>query len=306
MAVSAANKTARTIRMRTYAKLNLFLRVLGTRPDGYHELETILHGIKISDDIEVTSTHSGRLEIHMHFGGGLLGSLPSPEDNVIGEVARHLLAEGAVNDGLEVKVEKNIPIGAGLGGGSGNAAGVLLALNELWGADLPRERILTMAASIGSDVPYCIDGGTALATARGDELAALPAPAVMWFVLGVSHSPLLTKDVYSHWEPSQSAQDVGTAPMTMALGAGDVAEVAALLHNDLEPAIFKLRPDLEKRKDALLRAGALGASVTGSGPTLFGIGRDEAHTQEIAARVENEFDSTIVVSSQSVCVERLD
>ena len=295
-----------TIRMRTNAKVNLFLSVLGRRPDGYHEVETILHGIKLSDDIEVSSTDTGRVEIDMRFDDGLTGELPAPEDNVIWAVANSLLERGALNEGLHVELTKRIPIGAGLGGGSGNAAGVLVALNELWDTGIARDELSRIAGTLGADVPFCIGGGTALATGRGEEITNLPAPDDLIFVLGMSNEPLYTRDIYERWAAGSARPDQGSAPITLALGGGDVREIASLLHNDLEPAIFSVRPELEHKKQVLVDAGALGSLVSGSGPTVFGVVASEHEGETIAAAVAQHFDRTLVVRSQPECIERLD
>ena len=294
------------IRMRTHAKVNLFLRVLGARADGYHEVETILHGIKLSDEIEVETTGSGRVDIDMRFADGLQGELPAPEDNVVSVVASMLVERGAMNEGLRVRLTKRIPIGAGLGGGSGNAAGVLVALNELWRTDIGPDDLLAMAGTVGADVPFCIAGGTALATGRGDEVTPLPAPEDLCFVLGMSDEPLYTRDVYEVWETDDAGAAASSAPMTLALGGADVREIATLLHNDLEPAVFKLRPELVEKKAAMLEGGALGALVSGSGPTVFGIARTPEEAPALAERVGSQFDRTLIVGSQSSCIERLD
>ena len=306
MAIETESRTAQAVRMRTYAKLNLFLRVLGPRPDGYHEIETILHGIKLADDVEIIPTSSGKVEIEMTLAEHLRGEVPAQEENVIWEVASSLLERGARNDGVLIRIVKRIPIGAGLGGGSGNAAGALVVLNELWDTRLDNEQLLKSAGALGSDVPYCIHGGTALATARGDELTPLPAPDALWFVLGISHEALFTKDIYEMWEALGAAPEVKSAPMTLALGGSDPAEIASLLHNDLESVVVRLRPELLNKKEVMLRAGALGSCITGSGPTVFAIARDEAHAQEIAVAVANAFDNVMVVPSSSVCIERFE
>ena len=295
-----------SIRMRTNAKINLFLRVLGARNDGYHEIETILHGINLYDDIEVDVTSEGSTQVDMKFADGLHGELPGEKDNVVSHVIDLLIRRGALNEGLKISLTKRIPIGAGLGGGSGNAAGVLVALNELWKLDIEPDELNVLAGEIGSDVPYCVGGGTALATSRGEELTPLPAPDDMNFVLGISHEPLFTRDVYTRWKATEQGPIVGSAPMTLALGGQDVAEIAPLVYNELEPTVFELRPELEAKKQAFLDAGALGASVTGSGPTIFALARDEAHAREVAGAVDGLFDRTLVVRSQSECIERLD
>ena len=293
-----------TVRFRTNAKVNLFLRVLGRRADGYHEIETILQVIRLSDEIEVATTDTGRIEVAMSWVDGGSGTLPREDENLIVRAATHLLESGASNDGVAVTVKKRIPIAAGLGGGSGNAAGALVVLSELWGLGYERDRLRELAASIGSDVPFCIDGGTALATARGEKLTPLPSPETIWFVLGVTDEPMLTRNVYDAWDDLPVPDEVGSALMTLALGAGDVAEVASLLHNDLEPAVFLLRPELEKKKQRLAEAGALGACVSGSGPTIYGVAADEDHARKLAAAVEDDFDRVIVTVSQADCIER--
>ncbi len=276
------------------------------RPDGYHELESIFHGVGLADEIEVAATSSGKVEVEMVLEEGLGGRLPEASENLVSEAAAVLLEHGATNPGVAIKVLKRIPIAAGLGGGSGNAAGVLVALNELWGVGLDKRALLDAGAQVGSDVPYCFGGGTALAMRRGEALTPLPAPLTMWFVLGVSFEPLLTKEIYGVWDTIGRSDDAGSAPMALALGAGDAGEVASLLHNDLERAAFRARPELEGKKLALLEAGALGAAVTGSGPTLYAVAESEQHAHSIADRVRGLFDRVLIVSSHPRCVELLD
>lgn len=294
------------MRIRTNAKVNLFLHVMGLRQDGYHELETVLHGITLADDIAITASDEPVVRVDMRLDRDVHGDVPAEEQNIAYLAARGLAASGETDRGARIDILKRIPIAAGLGGGSGNAAGVLVILNEMWGLDLDERRLLELAGTIGSDVPYCIGGGTALAKARGEKLTRIPGPEDMWFVLGVSDQPLSTADVYAMWDRHQAPNEVGSAQMTMALGGGDAAEIASLLHNDLEPIAFRLRPELVPKKEALSRAGALGTSLSGSGPTLFGVAADEDHAAAIAARVQDVFDRVLVVRSQPECIERLD
>lgn len=293
------------IRVRTYAKVNLFLRVFGARPDGYHEVETILHGVGLYDELDFMLSDDG-IRVAMGFRGGMTGSLPSKADNLISRAAELLRDRAEIPSGIDIEVLKGIPIGAGLGGGSADAAAALSVLCDLWDVGLSREALRSLAAELGSDVPFCIEGGTVLARARGEELTPLPQPSVMWFVLAGTFDPLLSRDVYAAWDRLGPTGDVTSVPMTIALGAGDTGEVAALLHNDLEPAAAALRPTLIAQKDALLDAGCLGAAVSGSGPTLFGIASTEEDGRSIAATVASEFDWVEVVPSQRECIERLD
>jgi 4-diphosphocytidyl-2-C-methyl-D-erythritol kinase len=293
------------IRIRTNAKVNLFLRVMGRRADGFHEVETILHGIKLADTIKFRATTTGRIELEMHLERDGVGDIPAMEANLVYAAASLLVERGARNEGIRIEVTKRIPIGAGLGGGSGNAAGALVLLNEIWKAGFQDSDVWEFAAAIGSDVPYCIGGGTALAKGRGEQLTRLPGPETLCFVLGISHTPLSTGDVYKAWDDFGTPSDINSAPMTMALGSGDPFDIASLLHNDLEVVAFSLRPELIDKKKKLLDVGSLGAAVSGSGPTIFGIASDEAHARSIAARVEDDFDSVRVVTSQPQCIERL-
>ncbi|MDQ3772614.1 MAG: 4-(cytidine 5'-diphospho)-2-C-methyl-D-erythritol kinase [Actinomycetota bacterium] len=296
----------RTARLRTNAKINLFLRVMGRRPDGYHEIETIFHTIGFADSITIGPTTNGGVDISMEPEPGSMTGLPHSEDNLVREVARRLIERGARNDGVAIEIVKRIPVGAGLGGGSGNAAGVLAALNESWEMNLGAAALERLALDVGADVPYCLTGGTSLASGRGEITTALPAPPSMWFVLGLSDEPLFTAEVYRAFDLERDAGDVRAAPMSLALGSGDLAEIAALLHNDLERPAFRARPELEKLKQAMFDAGALGVVMSGSGPTLVALARDENHASEIAGRLTILFDRIVTASSTPKCIERLD
>ncbi|HEX2050576.1 MAG TPA: 4-(cytidine 5'-diphospho)-2-C-methyl-D-erythritol kinase [Actinomycetota bacterium] len=293
------------VRIRTHAKINLFLRVVGGRADGYHEIETILHGVRLADDVTFVPTTTGRIELVVDAVDDV-EPVPHDHTNLVWRAATALVERGVAHEGILIRLTKRIPVGAGLGGGSGNAAGALVVLNRLWNAGVDHGTLLALAGAVGSDVPYCIGGGTALATGRGEQLTVLPAPEPMWFVLGVWRRPLSTADVYQGWDAFGVPTDTAASPMAIALGSGDVADVATLVHNDLEQVAFELRPEIEAGKRALLDAGALGACMSGSGPTVFGIarGRDDAHV--VAGRVEDVFDRVFVVPSQSQCVEELD
>jgi 4-diphosphocytidyl-2-C-methyl-D-erythritol kinase len=296
----------RAIRLRTNAKTNLFLRVLGRRADGYHEIDTIFQTLSLGDTVSLTSTAGNAIEVDMHAEGEINSEFPPAADNLVSTAARKLIEAGGLTHGVRIEVVKRIPIGAGLGGGSGNAAGVLEALNEMWGLGLDSGALADLALDIGADVPYCLTGGTALATGRGEKTTALPAPATLWFVLGLSDKPLLTRDVYEEFDANRDAADVRSAPMSLALGMGDVTAIAALVHNDLEPPAFRLRPELAELKRAMIEAGSLGAVMSGSGPTMIGLARDQQQALAIAGEAQGTFDGLVVSSSRPTCIERLD
>lgn len=296
---------SRALKLQTNAKTNLLLRVLGRRPDGYHELETIFHTLSLADTISIAPTTSDDIEVIMHAETATDEGLPLAVDNLVSAAARKLIEASGQSHGVRIEIVKRIPIGAGLGGGSGNAAGVLAALNEMWGLGLDSATLAGLALDIGADVPYCLTGGTTLAGGRGEKTTAIRAPATLWFALGLSNEPLLTRDVYEEFDSHRDSVGVRSAPMCRALGVGDVAAVAALMHNDLEPPAFRLRPELAQLKSAMLDAGALGAVMSGSGPTMLGLARDRDHATAIAGAAERSFDRVVVVSSRPVCIERL-
>lgn len=292
------------LRFRTCGKVNLFLRVLAQRPDGFHEVETILHSVDVCDEIEVVPT-GGVITVEMRLAPGLDGVLPSDDENLVLRAA-DALRGGRTESGARIAVEKGIPIAAGLGGGSADAAATLVALCDLWELELSRAELMDLAESLGSDVPYCLDGGTVLATSRGEELTRLAQLTPMWFVLAGTTAPLYTRDVYAAWDHLPPAEESTSAAIVMALGAGDIADVASSLHNELEPAAFSLMPELERKKQVLLQAGALGAGMTGSGPTMYGLAMTEGEARSIAAEVEGRFDWVRVVRSKDRSIYRLD
>ncbi|HEV3485067.1 MAG TPA: 4-(cytidine 5'-diphospho)-2-C-methyl-D-erythritol kinase, partial [Vicinamibacterales bacterium] len=211
-----------SVRVRTHAKVNLFLSVLGRRSDGYHELETILHAVDLFDDIEIAVKPDPGVDVEMIATDAGVGTLPSARDNLIVKAAETLIGAAGVGNGAHIRVTKRIPIGAGLGGGSGNAAAALVVLAELWGLGLERDDLMKHAATVGSDVSYCLFGGTALATARGEVLTPLPQSDPLWFVLAGMNYPLATREVYGALQQTAVDDQPGSAPMTLALGAGDV------------------------------------------------------------------------------------
>lgn len=269
------------------AKVNLFLSVVGRRPDGYHEVETVMQSVDLFDEVDV-----GRAEVttvSIKWAPGLSGPVPAAPDLV--EKALGVFAEATGREAeAEVRVVKQIPIGAGLGGGSADAAAALLGINELLDRPASLPELEEMCARVGSDVPFALRGGVALATGRGEMLSPLSCPACLWWVLAMPEAGLSTASVYRRRDelpPAPRGRD--SQELTDALGAGDLRGVGASLHNDLEEAAFSLDPSLASRKRALLDAGALGAVMTGSGSAVAALCRDESHAREVARRVAPEF-----------------
>src|SRR5215218_7529633 len=263
----------KSLRARAAAKVNLGLYVGPVRADGrYHEVVSVLQSIAIWDELEVEVVPEGLgLEVE---GGGL----PPDETNLVLVAARELARRSRDLPGARFRLRKGIPVSAGLGGGSADGAAALIALDRLWGLHLPAVNLHTMAAEVGSDVPFCIAGGAGVATGRGDKVREVPSRGSTWWVVGIDELGLAAP-LDGRWPDDLLA----------ALAAGDTERLAASLHNDLEPAAFDLLPALAKSKQRLQEAGALAAIMSGSGPTMLGLCRDEDHATSVARAVRAGF-----------------
>jgi 4-diphosphocytidyl-2-C-methyl-D-erythritol kinase len=277
-----------TLRARAAAKVNLGLYVGPLRDDGrYHEVVSVLQSVAIWDELEVEVVPEG-LGLEVEGGGGL----PPDETNLVLVAARELARRSRDLPGARFRLRKGIPISAGLGGGSADGAAALMALDRLWGLHLPAVNLQTMAAEVGSDVPFCIAGGTGVATGRGDKVREAPSSGTTWWAVGIDHEHLSTEDVYHRFDELELAtplDDRWPTEQLDALAAGDPGRLAATLHNDLEAAAFDLLPGLPKAKQRLLEAGALGAVLSGSGPTMLGLCRDEEHATQVARAARPAF-----------------
>ena len=285
------------LRVRTNAKVNLYLRVHEKLLDGFHSIETIFQSVSLGDELIAEKTGSD-FQVTMSAGSGV-AELPAADENIVTRAAMALAVSSGRRPEDAVRITKHIPLAAGLAGGSANAAGALVALQRLWGTE---EDLQSLALGLGADVPFCLMGGTALATGKGEVLQRLLSPFELWFVLGISAEPLSTARVYSAWTPDDQGEGAADA-MVRALASGHLQAVSAALRNDLEHPAFRLRPDLPAKKESLAEAGAVGVSLSGSGPTLFALATGRDHAHELAGRCRGNFDRVEVVSSVPVCVE---
>lgn len=303
------------VSVRVPAKLNLFLAVRGRRADGYHELVSVLQTVSLYD--ELSASFSGppgrgqhpasrrRMSVELRTDGA--PGLPLPGENLVVRAAV-ALGERAGFSELRVppdpdsprtvlELVKRIPIAGGMAGGSADAAAALVALNELWRVDLDRDELKALAADLGSDVPFCVVGGTALATGRGTALAQVLCRGTFSWVVATAHEPLSTAEVYRAWDRTCRPSLVEPDAVLAALRSADAEALGAALHNDLEPAAFSLRPELAVAKKALLDAGALGAVLSGSGPTLLALCADDERAAEVAQRIAPGHQEVLVARS---------
>jgi len=258
------------------AKLNLFLKVLGRRADGYHEIASLMQQIDLCDEMDFAVTDSG---IRLQCPGS---GLPEDERNIVYRAAGKILEETGHRGGVEIVLRKRIPVAAGLGGGSSNAATTLSALNEILHLNVSAERLQALGASLGADVPFFLFGRSAWAFGIGDRLQPAPEIPPLEFVLVNPGYEVSTRSVYQGLNFTLTNQP-NHYSIPRFFTAGDLAKG---LHNDLETVTLKLHPDLVQWKERLVSHGALGALMSGSGPTIFGIfdREDRAAQAEAALR----------------------
>jgi 4-diphosphocytidyl-2-C-methyl-D-erythritol kinase len=261
-----------SITVRVPGKVNLYLAVGDRRDDGYHELTTVFHAVSLLD--EVTVRNADVLSLEMVGEGG--GSLPTDERNLAWRAAELMADHVGRAPDVAITIEKSIPVAGGMAGGSADAAAVLVAMNSLWELGVPRRDLHTLAARLGSDVPFALHGGTALGTGRGEELATVLARSTFHWVLAFADGGLSTPAVFAEIDRLRESGDGNRSmpppledpePVLAALAAGDPAALAPLLGNDLQPASLSLDPGLRRTLRAGTEAGALAGIVSGSGPT---------------------------------------
>jgi 4-diphosphocytidyl-2-C-methyl-D-erythritol kinase len=269
---------ARQLVVRTPAKVNLVLEVLGKRPDGYHELSTVLQAVDLCDRLTMETAATLTLETNEE-------GLPTDDRNLVVRAAKLLREAAGIEAGARIVLDKRIPMAAGLGGGSSNAAATLYGLNKLWGLRWRRERLMELAVMLGMDVPFFLGRGRALGTSRGEVLSALPGVGGYALVLVNPGVGLSTQEVYGRVPAGWRAEPEGTRRMLEALKRRSGVRVAAALTNHLERWVEPAMPVIGRMKAALLAAGALGAAMSGSGPTVFGFARSLDQARQIQRRV---------------------
>jgi 4-diphosphocytidyl-2-C-methyl-D-erythritol kinase len=255
---------------RSHAKINLHLEVVGRRSDGYHELRTVFQTLDLADEIEVERRAKAGIEIAIEGAPGL----PRDRTNLAVRAAEAFLERwGSGSDGVRLALRKRVPMGAGLGGGSANAATTLLALAAEWGVDEGAPEIAEIGRSLGADVPFCLVGGLAFGAGRGDEIRALDDPLEpldLWIAL--PPWPVPTAGVFAALAGPGPPPDARIAALLERRSAAPLAEWIG--RNDLEEPAFRLRPELGAMYTSLVRAGARAVRMSGSGSTLFAIFSD--------------------------------
>jgi 4-diphosphocytidyl-2-C-methyl-D-erythritol kinase len=261
----------REVWLRAFGKVNYALDVLGLRADGYHEISTVMQSISLADEVQLQRA-----------AGGFDLSL-EPEEVKIGSQERNTTylawkaLQGLAGEELPVKVtlRKEIPAGAGLGGGSANAAAVLVGLNELFSLGLRVDELRGIGVGIGADVPFCISGGTALGQGVGEILTPLPSPPAHRLVVAKPPRSADTAGMYRAYDERETESMRSVEPVVSALRSGSLPVLAAAVGNDLAPVTRRFIPEVATLERTLLASGALGASMSGSGTAVYGIFDDE-------------------------------
>ncbi|MFH1075076.1 MAG: 4-(cytidine 5'-diphospho)-2-C-methyl-D-erythritol kinase [Candidatus Firestonebacteria bacterium] len=282
------------ITLKSFAKINLYLEVKGKRPDGYHDIKTVFQTVDLADKV-IISRIPGIISLECSHPG-----VPIDNKNIAFKAAELILSECGIRTGLKIVIDKNIPLTAGLGGGSSNAAAVLNGCNVLFGLNLSCKKLSALAATLGSDVPFLLKGGTALGEGRGEILTELNPVPETWMVLIIEGEKPSTGRIYSEFTKTLTNVKVSDKKLeefisAKAVKGGELAK--KLLYNDLETPAGKFFPVLFKVKEDLLAAGAIGVLMSGSGPSVFGITATKENAEDIAGKLKQKYRRVILTKT---------
>lgn len=282
-----------TLLLRSPSKLNLFLKVLGQRPDRFHDLETIFERINLCDEIRLVTNSSGKIKIvcpHLQ--------VPKGPKNLVYQVARMLQTQCGVGQGVTIYIKKNIPVAAGLAGGSSNAATTLLGLNQIWKLGLSSNQLVDFGARIGSDVAFFLyDASWALGQGRGERITPLKIQQKLWHVVVVPHMRMYSKAVFAGLNLKLTKKEADVSILTLALQKKSVFQAGDLLHNDLETSILSIAPRLARVKERLCQYGFDGVVFSGSGPACYGLAASEKAARTAARDLRRYYSRVFVVDT---------
>ncbi|NCJ06046.1 4-(cytidine 5'-diphospho)-2-C-methyl-D-erythritol kinase [Synechococcales cyanobacterium C] len=280
------------------AKINLLLEILGDRTDGFHELVMVLQSVDLADLVELRPLGGERIQIHCDHP-----EVPTHESNLAFKAARLMQQKFPGRGGVSATIHKQIPVGAGLAGGSTNAAAVLVGLDLMWNLGLTQGELQGLGAALGSDVPFCISGGTALALGRGEVLSPLLDLDQLYVVLAKYRSLAIStswayqtyRQQFGHTYPQtptaleQSRRQGPSVPMVAAINHRDLTQIGSLLYNDLERVVLPQHPQVQKLRDQFLQFEAKGALMSGSGSTVFGLTETRSQAETLAEQMRSVF-----------------
>ncbi len=264
-----------TLALKALAKINLGLDVLGQRENGYHDVRMVMQTIYLYDNVTLTKTKEPGIRLETN-----LAYLPVDENNIAYKAAKILIDEFDIQEGVQIHLDKHIPVAAGMAGGSSNAAAVLVGMNRLFGLGLSQKELMKRGVSLGADVPYCVMRGTVLAEGIGELLSPLPPLPKCYVLIAKPAISVSTKWVYETLDSKEIVEHPDIDGVLEGLKNQDIKKVAASMGNVLESVTIAKYPIIEKIKDAMKEVGALNAMMSGSGPTVFGIFEDRKVARE--------------------------
>lgn len=264
---------------KAYAKINLGLDIVGVRDDGYHLVRMIMQTVGVADELEFTRTKDGQITIDSSV------ELGKASDNLIYKAIDLIRKEKGITDGMQVRLTKNIPVAAGLAGGSSDCAAALKAMNTLYGLGLSAEQLSAYGVRLGADVPYCLLGGTAISEGIGEMLTSLPSAPFAHVLLVKPPVGISTKEAYAAYDRETRHEHPDIDGLIRAIEAQDLRAMCASMGNVLEPVSIGMHPEIADIKAKMLALGAAGSMMSGSGPTVFGLFDDE----DTAKKAYDEF-----------------
>ena len=277
------------MRLRAFAKINLGLDILGKRDDGYHDVRMIMQTIQMYDVLEIRKSEKPGISLTTNFP-----FVPCDERNLVYKAAKLLMDEFHIEEGISVKLDKFIPVSAGMAGGSTDAAAALVGVNRLFNLRLSEKELMERGVKIGADVPYCIMRGTALAEGIGEKLTWVPQMPQCWILIGKPGVNVSTKMAYESMRLDEVKEHPDIDGMLKALKNEDLYGVVSRMKNVFEPGIIARYPVIQKIKNLMEGHGALKALMSGSGPTVFGVFDDEEKLKEAAAALrESDLAKTV-------------
>ncbi len=284
----------RELTLKAYAKINLVLDITGRRPDGYHDLASVMQEIGLYDTVTIRKTATG-IKLKVEFDDGVergFSLVPDDTKNLAYRAAELLLSDAKVDGGVEILLHKNIPVAAGLAGGSTDAATVLRGINVLYDLYYDTGRLCELGVKLGADVPFCIVGGTMLAEGIGEKLQALSIPGSVYVLLAKPPVAVSTKEVYQAYDKLLEEDPPELADIEKvksAIEKGDAPALASCLYNALALVTEPLHPEIVHLREEILKEGAKGALMSGSGPSVFGLYDDLAAAKAAADRLQERF-----------------
>ena len=279
------------IEIYSYSKINLTLNILGKRQDGYHNIETIMQSINLTDRIFIKEEKEG-IKVKCNHS-----QVPIDAQGLAYRSAEKILNRYKITKGVKIEIDKKIPLASGMAGGSANSASILVGINKLFTLNLSNEDLRGMGEELGMDVPFCIQNGTALAYHRGEKVTSLsPVNPPLWIIIINPGFEIPTKWAYNNLDLSLIKREKNnTKAMLEALKEGEARGIAKNLFNSFEELIIKKYPEIGKIKDRLIEEGTLGALMSGSGSTVFGIAQNKEKAFKIYKKLKSQYKSIWIV-----------